>query len=103
MRLLPPLLRLREAGSLFEGIQRALDGKGAAFHHMGVDHGGADVFVAEQFLDCADVVAGLKQVRCEGMAQGVGRDVFGDFGFGGGAADGFLDAGGVEVVAKQAL
>ena len=51
---------------------------------MGVDHGGFDVFVAEEFLDGSDVVAVLEEVGGEGMAEGVRADFFGDFGkFGG--------------------
>lgn len=40
----------------------------AAFvQHVRVHHGGADVLMAEQFLDCPDVVTGLKEVRGERM------------------------------------
>ena len=35
---------------------------------MGVDHGGADIAVAQQLLHGADVGARLQQVRGEGMA-----------------------------------
>ena len=38
---------------------------------MRVDHGGADVFVAEQFLHGPNVVAIFEQVGSEGMAQRV--------------------------------
>lgn len=38
---------------------------------MGVDHGGFDVAVAEEFLDGADVVAVFDEVGGEGMAEGV--------------------------------
>ena len=44
---------------------------------MGVDHGGFDVFMTEEFLDGADVVAVLEKVGCEGMAEGVTADAFG--------------------------
>jgi hypothetical protein len=33
---------------------------------VGVNHGGADIFVAQQFLDGADVVTGFKQVDAIG-------------------------------------
>ncbi len=36
---------------------------------MGVNHGGFEVFVAEEFLDGADVVAVLEEVGGEGMAE----------------------------------
>jgi len=39
---------------------------------VGVDHGGFDVFVAEEFLNGADVVAGFEKVGGEGMTEGVG-------------------------------
>lgn len=66
---------------------------------VGVDHGGFDVFVAEEFLDGADVVAALEEVGGEGVAEGVGCDAFVDscglLGF----ADGALEGGFVDVVA----
>jgi len=37
---------------------------------MGIDHGRADVFMAEKFLDGADVVARFKQMRGKGMSKG---------------------------------
>ena len=43
---------------------------------MGVDHGGLDILVPEQFLDGADVVAILEKMGGEGMAEGVRGDVF---------------------------
>ena len=42
----------------------------AAFvQHVRVHHGGADVFVTEQFFDCPDVVTGLKQMGSERMPK----------------------------------
>ena len=38
---------------------------------MGVDHGGFDVFVTEEFLDGADIVAALEEVGSEGVAEGM--------------------------------
>jgi len=43
---------------------------------VGVDHGGAHILVAEQFLDGADVVAILEEVGGKRMAEGVGTDGF---------------------------
>src|SRR5690606_17375276 len=43
-------------------IQRAADAVAAAVEDVGVDLGGGDVLVAEQFLDGAQVVAVLEQV-----------------------------------------
>jgi hypothetical protein len=42
-----------------EAIGGAEDAGGASVEDMGVDHGGGDVAVAEEFLDGADVVAVL--------------------------------------------
>ncbi len=48
----------------------------AAFvQYVRVDHGGADVLVTEQFLDCPDVVTGLKEVRGERMPECVATHV----------------------------
>ena len=38
-------------------VGRAADAEWATVQHMCVDHGGSDVVVAEQFLNCADVMA----------------------------------------------
>jgi hypothetical protein len=42
--------------------------KGAAVEDVGVDLGGADVLVAEELLDGADVVAGLEEMGREAVA-----------------------------------
>jgi len=66
---------------------------------VGVDHGGFDVFVAEQFLHGANVVAILEQVGGETVAEGVRGDAFVDFCGLGGGFDGFLESSFVDVVA----
>ena len=43
-------------------VKRASHAAGATIEHVGVDHGRADVFVTEQFLDCADIVAVFQQM-----------------------------------------
>jgi hypothetical protein len=58
----------RGAGLMGEGslqIQGRAHGQAAALEHVGVDHGRLDVFVAQQFLDGADVVAVFEQVGGE--------------------------------------
>ena len=70
---------------------------------MGVDHGGTHVFVAEEFLNGADVVTGLQEVGGEGVTEGVSGDVFGDAGLADGLFDGALESGRVEVVAAAGL
>jgi hypothetical protein len=46
----------------------------AAAGEVGVDLGGGEAGVAEEFLDGAQVGAGLQQVGGEGVTQGVGAD-----------------------------
>jgi hypothetical protein len=62
-------------------IQRAAHRPAAAFQDVGVDHGGADVFMPEEFLDGADIIAGLEQMGCKGVAQGVAGDALLEAGF----------------------
>ena len=76
----------------------ALDASAAAVQDVGVDHGGADVVVAQELLDGADVVARLEQVGGERVAKGVARDVLGQSGVHGGAVDCALKHGLVGVV-----
>ena len=82
-------------------VQGAADGEAASVEDMGIDHCGFDVFVAEEFLDGADVVAILQQVGGEGVAKGMGADALGDASLAGGLFDGFVQTAGVEVRAAQ--
>jgi len=63
-----------------------------------VDHGRADVLVAQELLDRADVVTALQQVRRERMAQGVGARHFGDPSSANRRAHGALDDSFVQMV-----
>jgi len=56
-------------------VKRAADTLAPAVEHMGVDHGGAHVLVAEQLLDGTDVVACLQQMSGEGVPKGVAPHV----------------------------
>ena len=46
-----------------------MDTQGAVLKDVGVDHGGFDIFVAEEYLDGADVVSVLEQVGGVAMAK----------------------------------
>jgi hypothetical protein len=54
-------------GSPEKPVRRALDAEAAAVEDVGVDHCGPDVAVAEQLLDCANVIACLQKMRGEAM------------------------------------
>ncbi len=41
----------------------------------GVDHRRPDVAVAQELLDRADIVIGLKEMSCKAVPKGVRRDV----------------------------
>ncbi len=49
---------------------------------MGIDHGGPDIFVTEQFLYRADVVAVLQQMGGEAVPRGMTAAMLVDFGGG---------------------
>ena len=57
---------------------------------MGINHRGFDIFMTEQFLDGADIVAVLQEVGGKGMAEGVTTNPFCDFGVSDGLLKGFL-------------
>ena len=59
-------------------IQRAFDCQAATLEHVGIDHGGAYIFVTEELLHGADVVAALEQMGGEGMAECMGTDRLGN-------------------------
>ena len=65
---------------------------------MRIYHGGFYVFVSEQFLDGADVVAVLEEVRGEGVAEGVGGDLFVYVGKFGSLSNCFLGNGFIEMM-----
>ena len=52
-------------------VQRTAHGEAALVQDVGVDHGGLDVLVAQQFLDGANIVTRFKQVGGKAMAEGV--------------------------------
>ncbi len=68
---------------------------------MGVNHGGFDIFVAQQFLDGADVVAILQEVGGEAVTKGVATDPLRDPGFLDGLFDRFLDAALVQMISAH--
>src|SRR2546428_5548392 len=66
--------RLRPARSRQEHpVGGTSDSGWAPIEHVRVDHGGADIPVAEELLDGPDVVIVFQQVGSEGVAEGVGR------------------------------
>ena len=81
---------MRNRFSWGELVEGAADAEAASVEDVGVDHGGLPVAVAEEFLDRADIVAGLEQVRREGVAERVARRALGDVGLADGAGDGAL-------------
>jgi hypothetical protein len=76
---------------LSESIQRTLHAIGAALQHVRVDHGGADIGVAQQLLDGADIVAGFEQMGGKAMAKGVATNFFGETGVDDGRLDPLLE------------
>ena len=52
-------------------VGRTADAEWPTVQHMGVDHGGSDIVVAEQFVNCANVMATLEQVGGKGMTEAV--------------------------------
>ena len=65
----------RTSALLGPGVEFAVDVAEAAAGYVGVDLGGADVGVAEEFLDDAEVGAMLEEVGGEAVAQHMRRDV----------------------------
>ena len=49
----------------WEGIERASEAAAEVEDDVGVEHGGAEVFVAEESLDGSDVDAVFEEVGCE--------------------------------------
>ncbi len=58
------------------GVEGGFDREAAALEDVGIDHCGFDVFVAEEFLNGANVVVVLEEVGGKGMPEGVRSNVF---------------------------
>jgi len=86
-------------GAAVSFIQGTADAAATTVEDVRVDHCGADVAVAEEFLDRADVVAGFEEVGGEGVAQRVAACGLGDACVAHGGLDGALDDRLVQVVA----
>ena len=50
-------------------VERTPHTDSGSIEHMGVDHRGSDVFMAQQFLHGANIVAVFEEMRCEGMSE----------------------------------
>ncbi len=70
---------------------------------MGVDHRGLQVGVAQQILDGADIISGLKQVGGKRVPQGVDSHPLGDTGCGRCSLDMSLKGERVDVVPSYNL
>ena len=83
-------------------VERASDHRAASGPHVGVDHCCAEVAMAEQFLNGADVVAVFEQVGCERMAERVTAPVLWNSGTEDRGFDGTLEDALVDMVAAFA-
>lgn len=68
---------------------------------MGVDHGGFDALVAQQFLNGAEVVAVLQEVGGKGVAERVAANNLVDASSANGCFDRFLEAAFTDMVATN--
>lgn len=56
---------------MFLIVQGTFDREPAPLENVGIDHGGFDVFVSEEFLNGTNVIAILEKMGREGVAEGV--------------------------------
>ena len=82
-------------------VEWAADREGTPIEDVGVDHSGADVVMAEELLDGANVVTRLEQVGREAVTKAVAGCALGDAGFEQSGVERSLHHGFVEVVAPQ--
>ncbi len=82
-------------------VERALHAGAAGPHDVGIDHGGGNVVMAEEFLHGADVGAGLESGGGERVAEGRAGGALGQADAGDGGPDCFVDGGLVEVVTPE--
>ena len=90
------------ANHLFELLHKvrwAVYPERSTVEHVGVDHCGAHVLVAQKFLDGADVLPALKKVRRKRVAEGVAAGRFAHPGVSHGPLHGLLHHARIKVVA----
>lgn len=80
------------------GVEGAFDRESAALEDMGIDHGGFDILVTQQFLDGANVVSTLQQVCRKRVTECMRGHMFVNLCMMCGGADGFLDDSFVNVM-----
>src|SRR5256885_14183490 len=76
----------------------AADTQAATVENVGIDHGGADVVMAEELLHRPDVIAGFKEMGSERMPERVTRGPLGDSGPQHGVPHGALNRRWVEMM-----
>lgn len=54
---------------LLHKVCRAAYAEWATVEHVGIDHGCAHILMAQELLDCADVLPPFQQVRRKGVAK----------------------------------
>ena len=70
MRFFQVCLQSDSGSSLCElEIERTADAASTTLQHMGIQHRCADIFVSEQFLDRADVIAIFQEMGRKTMAE----------------------------------
>lgn len=62
--------------------QRAFDPQRPLVHHVRIDHGDSNIFVAKQLLNGSDVISVFQQVCCEAVPQAMTAAVLVDTGCG---------------------
>ena len=72
-------------------VHRAPDSQPATVQDMGVDHGGADIPVPQEFLDGPDVISVLQQVGGKAVPEAVAGGMTGNTGGDGGSPDAALN------------
>ena len=81
-----------------QSVGWAADAERAAVEHVGVDHCGSDVAVAEQFLNRADVMPPFQEMGGTGVAEAVGGGGLPDFCCSHGATNRFLHQARIQVM-----
>jgi len=63
-------------GILLRAIQWTMYSFRTSTEDMRINHSGLDILVAEEFLNCANIIASFEQVGCEGVLESVWSNSF---------------------------
>ena len=88
------------SGRMDLGVEGAFDCQPSPLKHMSIDHGCADIFMTQEFLDGANIIPVLEKMGGEAMAKGMRADRLIHTGPTGRLSNGLLNIAGMNMMSQ---